>query len=82
MPKHYTQLEKDTIEAAAGLCHRPGRAAIVISYEATNGDTSIEYCIHAHAANDAPEPVIRTIRDLYNILIDRIHQTSNIKHST
>lgn len=80
MPKHYTQLEKDTIEAAAGLCNRPGRAAIVISYEATTGDTSIEYCIHAHAASDAPESVIRAIRDLYNILIERIQKTSNLKH--
>lgn len=82
MPKHYTQLEKDTIGAAAGLSNRPGRAVIVISYEATNGGTTIEYCIHSLAANDAPESVIRAIRNLYNIIIDRIQKTSNIKHST
>lgn len=83
MPKHYTQLEKDTIWAAAGLSNRPGRAVIVISYEATpqaNGVTTIEHCIHAHAANDAPESVIRAIRDLNNIILDRIQKTSNIKH--
>lgn len=82
MPKHYTQLEKDTIEAAAGLSNRPGRAVIVLSYEATNGGATIEYCTHSLVANDAPESVIRAIRDLYNIIIDRIQKTSTLKHST
>lgn len=77
MNNRNTQLEKETVLAAEQLCHKPGRASIVITVEATRvtGGLSVDYCIHSVYDNAAPAYVIESTQALSTVATECLRKT-------
>lgn len=70
-------LEKEAIQAAQQLCHKPGRASLVIAIQTTevDGGISVDYTLHSTMDDATPRYVANAVQALSVVSSECLRKT-------